>query len=65
MAIGILAGTAGVMGIYLCINVAYLGVLTTTEIVQSHTVAVDTMVRVIGQPGKYIVSLLIAVSALG
>jgi len=26
---------------------------------------VDTMVRVIGQPGKYIVSLLIAVSALG
>lgn len=58
-------GTAGVTAIYLLANVAYLRVLSISEIGESEHVGADAAQRVLGGAGGTLVSVVILVSILG
>ena len=50
---------------YVIINISYLCVLTTSEVVTSKAVAVDQAQVIAGKPGEIIMPLLVAISAFG
>jgi amino acid transporter len=54
-----------IAAIYLAINVAYLQGLGLADMANSEAVAANLMRRVLGEPGVWLISLLIAVSTLG
>jgi basic amino acid/polyamine antiporter, APA family len=58
-------GTIAVVVIYILANIAYLGVMTVSEMSQSKLVAADVALRLIGQPGVVLVSLTVMLSTLG
>lgn len=58
-------GTAGVIAIYLLANLAYLRVLSVTEIAASEHVAASVAARVLGPLGGAAVALTILVSIIG
>jgi Amino acid transporters len=58
-------GTLAVVVIYLLANVAYLGVMSVTEVSQSKLVAADVALRLIGEPGVILVALTVMLSTLG
>ena len=58
-------GTLAVVVIYLLANIAYLGVMSVTEVSQSKLVAADVALRLIGEPGVILVALTVMLSTLG
>ena len=58
-------GTLAVTAIYLLANLAYMRVLSISEIAASEHVGADAAARVLGAAGGTVVSLLILVSVLG
>ncbi len=58
-------GTLAVMAIYLLANLAYMRVLTISQIAASEHVGADATARVLGVAGGTVVSLIILVSILG
>ncbi len=54
-----------ITGIYLLINLAYLRGLGLTNMANSEAVAADLMRSLWGEPGAWLISLLIAISTLG
>jgi APA family basic amino acid/polyamine antiporter len=58
----LVAGTAGVIGIYLLANLAYFSVLPATQVASSSRVAADMMRRVLGNPGAAAVSVAALIS---
>jgi basic amino acid/polyamine antiporter, APA family len=58
-------GTAGVMIVYLLINLAYLYVLPLEEMAKSQLVAADAMGRVLGGAGSAFISALVILSTFG
>ena len=63
--LALILGTAGVIVIYLGLNLVYYHVLTLPEIAQSPRVAADAAVRIFGRVGSYLVALAIIISTLG
>lgn len=61
----LVVGTLVVIGTYLLANVAYLRVLSISEIAASPHVGADAAARVLGVAGGTVVSLLILISILG
>jgi APA family basic amino acid/polyamine antiporter len=62
---GLVLGVAGVMVLYLGINLACLRVLGTAKLAASEHPASDVMRAVLGEPGAVLISIGIAISALG
>jgi APA family basic amino acid/polyamine antiporter len=63
--LALILGTAGVIVIYLGLNLLYYHVLTLPEIAQSPRVAADAAIRIFGRTGSHLVSLAIIISTLG
>ena len=61
----LLAGTCGVMLLYLLINAAFLGALGYKGLIESQAVAVDTIASAFPQTADRIIAVLICISALG
>jgi APA family basic amino acid/polyamine antiporter len=61
----LLLGNLAVAAIYLLVNVAYMRVLSISEIAASKHVAADAAARILGGAGGIVVSLLVLVSVLG
>lgn len=54
-----------ISGIYILINLAYLHGLGLVGMVDSQAIAADLMAQILGEPGNFLISLLVAISALG
>ena len=54
-----------ITGLYLLINVAYLRGLGVSGMTQSTAIAADLMRQALGEPGAILISILIAITALG
>lgn len=65
MARVLLWSIAMITAIYLLVNLAYLQGLGLAGMAESEAVAADLMRQIVGEPGAWFISLLIAVSALG
>jgi amino acid transporter len=63
--LALIAGTLGVLAIYLLINLAYLHLLDINQVASSKLVAADAAYRVIGPTGVRLVSLAVMISAFG
>jgi len=63
--LALILGTAAVVTIYFLANVAYLSVLSVSEIRESKLVAADVAFRLIGQPGVAMVAITVMLSTLG
>lgn len=63
--LGLLAGTAGVVAVYLAVNVVALRALGPAGLAATTTPASDVMRRALGEPGARFIALGIAVSTLG
>lgn len=63
--IAIIAGTLGVIAIYLLVNFAYLHLLDIRYIAGSKLVAADAAQRIVGTAGERLVSVAVMVSAFG
>ena len=61
----LLAGVALVMVVYISANVAFLSVLSPTEIAQSERVGADVAVRALGPAGGTFISAIILMSIIG
>ncbi len=60
--LALIAGTAGVIGIYILANAAYFHVLSPQEVAASPRVAADMMRRIVGNAGAHAVSLTAMIS---
>ena len=58
-------GTLAVIALYLLANVAYLSVLSMSEMRQSKLVAADVAQKLVGEPGVAAVGVIVMLSALG
>ena len=58
-------GTAGVLGVYLITNLAFLYVLPAAQMAGSKLVAADVMRSVLGSPGRGLISCLVIFSTFG
>jgi APA family basic amino acid/polyamine antiporter len=63
--LGLLAGTAGVVIVYVSVNVVALRVLGPDGLAATTTPASDVMRRALGEPGARLIALGIAISTLG
>lgn len=63
--LSILAGVGIVVAVYLLANWAYLSLLGHAGVAGSETVAADAVAAVFGGPGRRVIGLAVAVSALG
>lgn len=63
--LALIAGTAGVVAIYVLVNLAYLYVLPIGEMASSNLVAAHVMERIFGGPGGAAISLAVMISAFG
>ncbi len=63
--LALIAGTLGVMAIYLGLNLVYYHVLTLPEIASSPRVATDVATRILGPWGAKLVALAIVIAVLG
>lgn len=63
--LGLLAGTAVVMALYIAANVAYLYVLPVGAIAQSQRIAADAMRAGVGDAGALVVAAIVLVSIVG
>jgi APA family basic amino acid/polyamine antiporter len=60
--LALIAGTAGVIGIYLLANAAYFRILAPSEVAGSERVAAEMMGRILGMPGASAVSIAAMIS---
>ncbi|MBI2839154.1 MAG: amino acid permease [Acidobacteria bacterium] len=63
--LALLLGTAGIVAIYLLMNVAYLRVLDIGQIASSERIAADAMQTVIGGRGASLIAVFILISTFG
>lgn len=63
--LGLLIGVAGVIVLYLAVNVVYVGVLGVDGLAATETPASEVMRLVMGERGKTLIAIGIAVSTLG
>jgi len=63
--LALVLGTAAVMVIYLILNLVYYRVLPIDQVAYSSRVGADAAVRIFGQAGSRLVSLLIIIATLG
>src|SRR5262249_9631226 len=63
--VAIIAGTLGVIAIYLLANLAYLHLFDLNYIAGSKLVAADAASRIIGTAGERLVSIAVMISAFG
>ncbi|HMG34525.1 MAG TPA: amino acid permease [Blastocatellia bacterium] len=63
--VAIIAGTLGVIAIYLLVNFAYLHLLDVRYIAGSKLVAADAASRIIGGSGELLISIAVMISAFG
>ena len=61
----LLSGAATIAVIYLCVNLAYLYVLSPTDLAASPLVAADAMTRIFGAIGASVIAALVMVSTFG
>lgn len=61
----IIAGTLGIIAIYMAANIAYLYVTPVESIAGSRLIAADTMQRIFGETGSAFVSIVVTISAFG
>ncbi len=62
---GLVLGIAGVIVLYLAVNFVCIRVLGVTQLAETKSPASDVMLRALGQPGAILISIGIAISALG
>lgn len=55
-------GTAGIIGIYLAVNAAYLYLSPIEQVAKSPLIAADTMLAIFGQTGVALVSIIVMIS---
>ncbi len=63
--LALILGTAGVIVLYIGLNLVYYRVLTLPEVAQSPRVAADAAARIFGRTGAHLVSIVIIISTLG
>ncbi|MEW5978280.1 MAG: amino acid permease [Acidobacteriota bacterium] len=62
---GLIIGTASIIVLYLTVNVAYLNILSFSEVAHSERVASEAMARALGPLGGTLISLAILISVTG
>jgi len=65
LARAILLGTAGVLALYLALNLAVVAILTVDGTARTSTPVADAAGRVLGEPGRLIIAGAVVVSTLG
>jgi len=63
--LGLLIGVAGVITLYLAVNVVYVGVLGVDGLAATETPASEVMRLAMGEPGKTLIAIGITISTLG